>query len=73
MEPFQIIIPIISIAIPFIILFASRGLDKGAKDRNNIRMELDNVANEVRTNNRNIAILEERLKNHINGSKLTER
>jgi hypothetical protein len=73
LEPFAVIIPIISIAIPFVIMFTTRGLNKGEKDRDQIRTEMDALAKEVQSNNRSLSILEERLKNHINGSKLTER
>jgi hypothetical protein len=54
-------------------MFTTRGLNKGEKDRDQIRTEMDALAKEVQSNNRSLSILEERLKNHINGSKLTER
>jgi hypothetical protein len=69
LEPLAIIIPIVSVFIPFIIMFTTRGLNKGEKDRNHIKDEMDALAKEVSTNSRNFAILEERLRNHINGSK----
>jgi hypothetical protein len=50
-------------------MFTTRGLNKGEKDRNHIKDEMDALAKEVSTNSRNFAILEERLRNHINGSK----
>ena len=69
MDLIQIIIPIVSVCIPFIILFMTRGLEKGTKDRIEIRNEIDSLSKEVSTNARNIAILEERLKNYFNGSR----
>jgi hypothetical protein len=50
-------------------MFMTRGLDRGAKDRIEIRSELDALAKEVHDNRQSFAILEERLKNHINNTK----
>lgn len=70
MELVAIVIAIASVIIPVVVLFMIRGLDKGAKDRNHIRDDLDTLGKEVSDTGRNLAILEERVRNYINGGRM---
>jgi hypothetical protein len=55
--------------VPIVMLITVRGLDKDKKLRESMGDRLESLAKEVSNNTRGLSVLEERLKNHINGTK----
>jgi hypothetical protein len=55
--------------VPIIMLITVRGLDKDKKARESIEQRIEGLTREISNNTRSLSVLEERLKNHINGTK----